>query len=99
MLGTPAAGVGRVGPDDRDPTASGHADQPDAETAGGDAGHGAAQPFAAGAAAQAFTSDGAGVGEIQILHHDRAATVVLGVVEQPATAPTPRGSPRQTTTH
>jgi hypothetical protein len=71
MLGTPAAGVGRVDTDDRDPTASGHADQPDAETAGGDPGHGAAQPFAAGAATQGFAAGGARIGEVQVFHHDR----------------------------
>ncbi len=82
MLGAPAAGVGRIHPDHRDAAAGGHGGQPVAELGGRDTGNGAAQPFAALTAAQGFAAGGARVGEIKVLHHDRRAILLLGVIKQ-----------------
>ena len=84
MLGTPAAGVGRIHPDDRDPAAGGHPGQPSAELSGRDASDGAAQSLSALSAAQGLAPGGARIGEVEVLHHDRRAVVLLGQVEQRA---------------
>ena len=82
MLGAPAAGVGRIHPDDRDPAAGGYAAQPGAQLCGGNAGDGAAQPFPAPTAAQGFPPGGARVGEVEVSATTAGAAAVLGVVEQ-----------------
>ena len=84
VLGAPAAGVGRIHPDDRDPAPRGHAAQPGAEPSGGDASNGAAQPFPALATAEGFPAGGARVGEVQVLHHDRRAALPVGQLKQRA---------------
>jgi hypothetical protein len=80
MLGAPGAGVGRVHTDDRDIATGGHPDQAVAELRGGDASHGAAKPFSLAAAAHAFPSGRARVGEVEVLHHHRCAVVLLGAM-------------------
>jgi hypothetical protein len=82
VLAAPRTGVGRVHTDHRDTAPGRHADQSIPESAGGDAGDGAAQPFPARTAAQGFASGGAGVGEVEVFHHNRRTVVVVGVVEQ-----------------
>jgi hypothetical protein len=81
VLGAPAAGVGRVNPDDRGAAPGRHADQPGTELCGGDTRDGAAQPFTTLAAAQSLTPGGARIGEIEVLDHNRRAAAVLGVIE------------------
>ena len=51
------------------------------ESGGGDAGHGAAEPLTAPAAAQCFPPGGAGVSEVEVFHHHRGAALLLGMVE------------------
>jgi hypothetical protein len=82
MLAPPHAGVGRIHTDYRDATACCHGGESVAESSGGDAGDGAAQPFPAGAAPQHFAPVGPGISEIPVLHHHRCTVVSGGQVQQ-----------------
>jgi hypothetical protein len=82
VLVAPAAGVGRVHADHRDSAADRHADQPIPELGGGNSSDVATQSFPPFSAAEGFPAGGAGVGEVEILRHDRRAVVLLGVIEQ-----------------
>jgi hypothetical protein len=82
VLGPPLTGVGRIDPDDRDAPSGRHRAQPGAELAGGNAGHGTAEPFPPVSVAQRVAAGGAGIGEVQVLDHHRRAVMDLGVVEQ-----------------
>ena len=84
VLGTPAAGVGRIHPDDCDPVARRHAGEPGAELPRGDASDGAAQSLSALTAAQCFPAGGSRVGEVEVLHHNRPTLVLVGAIEQRA---------------
>ena len=46
-------------------------------------GHRLAEAFTARSASHRFPADGAGVGEVEILHRDGVDTVPSGVVEKP----------------
>ena len=52
------------------------------EAGGGDAGHGAAEPFPPRAAAHGVAPGGAGIGEVEVLDHYRGAVVLGAQVEQ-----------------
>jgi hypothetical protein len=71
-----------------------------AEHRGRDAGHRLAEAFTAPSAAHGFAPDGAGIGEVEILHRDGVATVAARVAKQsgdrmPDLGIPPRGRPRQ----
>ena len=70
VLIAPPAGVGGINADDRDPAAGGHRGQPVPELRGGDTGDGAPEGLPALSATHGFPAGGAGVGEVEILHHD-----------------------------
>jgi len=59
-----------------------HRRQPGAELAGGDPGHGAAEPFPPHPATHRFAAGRAGIGEVEVLHHHRRTAVMVGVIEQ-----------------
>jgi hypothetical protein len=82
MLGTPFTGVCRVYPDHCDPAPMRHRGQPGAELRGRDAGHGAAKPFPSLPPAHGVAARGAGVGEVEVLHHDSRTTLLRAQVEQ-----------------
>ncbi len=80
VLGPPPGGIGGIDNDHRQPGVGGHLGQPVPELASGDAGdqppEGPAAPAARGAAAVALASLGAGGGEVEVLDHDGAGTVL-----------------------
>src|ERR1700758_439868 len=82
MLASPGAGVGRIDTDHSDATAGGHRGESVPETPSRDSGDGAPQPLSTLPTAHCFASGGARIGEIEVLHRDRAAVVVHGKVEQ-----------------
>ncbi|MGB9308123.1 MAG: hypothetical protein WCB92_31900 [Mycobacterium sp.] len=82
MLGTPFTGVGRIHPDDRDVTAGGHRGESGTEAGSGDGGHGAAEPFAAVAAAHRVAPGSAGIGEVEVLDHQRGAPSARSAIQQ-----------------
>ncbi len=77
VLGAPAAGVGRVDSDDRDPRGVAHRGQPGAKPAGGHAGD---QP--AEACAAAVFLPGLLGGEVQVLDRDRRHATGAGPVQE-----------------
>ena len=81
VLGPPPGGVSRINDDHVQPRGGGHLHQPAAELPGRDAGHqppeGPAPPAAGGAVPVALASLGPGLGEVQVLDHDRAGAVLF----------------------
>jgi hypothetical protein len=81
VLAAPHACVSRIDTDHSDAAAGGHGGEPVPETPSGYAGNGATKTLSPPAAAQCFAAAGAGVGEIEVLDHDRGALVPISDIK------------------
>ncbi len=86
VLRRPPGGAGGVDGDHRESRVEGHLGEPVPEPGRGDAGHQCPEPPTAAAARRAvpgtFPAQGPGLGEVQVLDHDRACPVLPGCADQ-----------------